>query len=70
LRLEKPYIETFGESTQQSYSIFFVIPPGGKQATFHVTLNQPNQQFLFSLKLTISLESFDLLQKLECNMVK
>ena len=38
IRLESAYAETFGSSTQQSYTVFFVIPPGGQQATFHVTL--------------------------------
>jgi hypothetical protein len=33
----QPYTETFGGTTQQSYTIFFVIPPGGL-AAFHVTL--------------------------------
>jgi Periplasmic copper-binding protein (NosD) len=32
-----PYIETFGNSTQQSHTVFFVIPPSG-EATFQVTL--------------------------------
>jgi hypothetical protein len=40
IRLNSPFIETFGESTQQSYTVFFVVPPGGTQATFHVTLKQ------------------------------
>ncbi len=35
-----PYTQTFGASTQQSYTVFFVVPPGGTQATFHVTLKQ------------------------------
>ena len=35
-----PYIQTFGGSTQQSYTVFFVVPPGGQQATFHITLKQ------------------------------
>jgi len=30
------YNQTYGDSTQQSYTVFFVLPPGG-QATFHVT---------------------------------
>jgi len=30
------YTQTFGSSTQESYTIFFVFPPGG-QATFQVT---------------------------------
>ena len=35
--LDRPFTQTFGESTQQSYTVFFVVPPGG-QATFHITL--------------------------------
>jgi hypothetical protein len=38
IRLGTPYTETFGDATQQSYTIFFVLPPGGQQSTFHVTL--------------------------------
>lgn len=34
--LDRPFIQTFGESTQQSYTVFFVLPPGGPSA-FHVT---------------------------------
>jgi len=30
------YTQTFGGSTKESYTVFFVFPPGG-QATFHVT---------------------------------
>ena len=37
LHLNAPYIQTFSNATQQSYTVFFVFPPGG-QATFHVTL--------------------------------
>lgn len=37
IRANVPYTETFGGSTLQSYTVFFVVPPGG-QATFHVTL--------------------------------
>ncbi len=33
------YTATFGESTQKSYTVFFVLPPGG-QATFHITYKQ------------------------------
>jgi hypothetical protein len=39
IRANQPYIETFGGSTQQSYTVFFLVPPGGP-ATFHVTLKQ------------------------------
>jgi len=38
IRLNTPFTQSFSESTQQSYTVFFVIPPGGQQATFHVTL--------------------------------
>lgn len=37
LRLKTPYTQTFNNSTTQSYTVFFVFPPGGP-ATFHVTL--------------------------------
>jgi hypothetical protein len=40
IRLGSPFTETFGDSTQQSYTVFFVVPPGGQQSTFHVTLKQ------------------------------
>jgi hypothetical protein len=36
IKLNKPYIQTFGESTQQCYTVFFVLPPG--ESEFHVTL--------------------------------
>ncbi len=39
IRADAPYTQTFGGSTQQSYTVFFVVPPGGP-ATFHVTLKQ------------------------------
>ena len=32
------YNETYGGSTQESYTVFFVMPPGG-QAAFHITYN-------------------------------
>jgi len=35
------YKATYGGSTQESYTVFFVFPPGG-QATFHVTYKQIN----------------------------
>ena len=38
IRLGTPFKETYGGTTQQSYTIFFVLPPGGQQSTFHVTL--------------------------------
>ena len=40
IRLNSPFTETYSESTQQSYTVFFVVPPGGQQSTFHVTLKQ------------------------------
>jgi hypothetical protein len=40
IRLDNPFKEIFGESIQQSYTVFFVVPPGGQQSTFHVTLKQ------------------------------
>jgi hypothetical protein len=41
IKSSQPYTQTFGDSTQQSYTVFFVIPPGGP-ATFHVTLKPTN----------------------------
>lgn len=41
IRDNTPYTQDFRESTQQSYTVFFVVPPGGP-ATFHVTL-KPHQ---------------------------
>ncbi len=40
IRQGTPFTETFGGITQHSYTIFFVLPPGGQQSTFHVTLKQ------------------------------
>ncbi|MGE5188174.1 MAG: hypothetical protein ACM3JE_04020 [Betaproteobacteria bacterium] len=37
IRTNQPYNETFGDSTDKSYTVFFVVPPSG-QATFHVSL--------------------------------
>lgn len=39
IKANQPYTETFGGSTTQSYTVFFLVPPGGP-ATFHVTLKQ------------------------------
>jgi hypothetical protein len=36
IKTNMPYVENFGGQTQESYTVFFVIPPGG-QTTFHVT---------------------------------
>jgi hypothetical protein len=42
IRLNTAYVQTFGHtgSGQDSYTVFFVVPPGGQPATFHVTLKQ------------------------------
>jgi hypothetical protein len=40
IRIGTPFIENYGASTQESYTVLFVVPPGGQQATFHVTLKQ------------------------------
>ncbi len=40
IRLGNPFTETYGGSTQQSYTVFCVVPPGGQEATFRVTLKQ------------------------------
>ncbi|MCW3999029.1 MAG: hypothetical protein NWE93_02175 [Candidatus Bathyarchaeota archaeon] len=40
IKAGQPYTATFGEETQQSYTVFFVLPPGGP-ANFHVTYKQP-----------------------------
>ena len=40
VRLNSPFTETYGGSNQQSYTVFFVVPPGGQQATFHITLKK------------------------------
>ena len=37
IRANAPYVEEFNASIQKSYTVFFVVPPGG-EATFHVTL--------------------------------
>ncbi|MGD6808765.1 MAG: hypothetical protein ACQCN3_03615 [Candidatus Bathyarchaeia archaeon] len=37
LTTNTPYIETFGDTTQKSYTVFFVIPPGGP-TTFDISL--------------------------------
>ena len=34
-----PFTTSFGGAAPQSYTVFFIFPPGG-QATFHVTLKQ------------------------------
>ena len=40
VKINSPYTGSFGgESTQQSYTVFFVVPPGGA-STFHVALKQ------------------------------
>jgi hypothetical protein len=37
LKTNQPYIQTFASPTQESYTLFFVVPPSGP-AIFHVTL--------------------------------
>jgi hypothetical protein len=39
VKANEPYTQTFGGSTAESYTLFFIFPPGG-QCTFHVTLKQ------------------------------
>jgi hypothetical protein len=38
IRLGTTFTATYGDTAQESYTIFFVLPPGGQQSTFHVTL--------------------------------
>jgi hypothetical protein len=40
IRLGQPFTEIYSVAAQQSYTVFFVVPPGGQQATFHITLKQ------------------------------
>ena len=39
IRSGAPFTASFGGSTPESYTVFFIFPPGG-QAIFHVTLKQ------------------------------
>ena len=39
IRADAPYIQTFEVTSQKSYTVFFVIPPGGP-STFHVSYRQ------------------------------
>ena len=39
VKANAPYKQTFGNSTAESYTLFFIFPPGG-QSTFHITLKQ------------------------------
>jgi hypothetical protein len=39
VRGDAPFTASFGGSTPESYTLFFIFPPGG-QATFHITLKQ------------------------------
>jgi hypothetical protein len=39
LKASTPFTKTFQESTQQSYTLFFVFPPGG-ESEFHITLQE------------------------------
>lgn len=41
IKANSTFSETFGESTPQSYTIFFIFPVGGTD-TFHITLKQVN----------------------------
>ena len=36
ISLNSSFKEIFGGLTQQSYTVFFVVPPGGQQSTFHI----------------------------------
>ena len=39
VKANSTFTETFGESTPQSYTLFFIFPPSGL-GTFHIKLNQ------------------------------
>ena len=39
IRTDTPFKASFCGSTPESYTVFFIFPPGG-QATFHITLKQ------------------------------
>jgi len=39
VKTNSTFTQTFGESTHQSYTLFFLMPPGGN-GTYHVTLKQ------------------------------
>ncbi len=39
VKASEPYTQTFGGPAAESYTMFFIFPPGG-QSTFHVTLKQ------------------------------
>ena len=39
VKTNSTFTQTFGESTPQSYTLFFLMPPGGN-GTYHVTLKQ------------------------------
>ncbi len=41
IKANQPYTQIFGDGSVESYTIFFVVPPGGP-ATFHVTLKPTN----------------------------
>lgn len=41
LRVNNTFVQTFGESTPQSYTILFVLPPSGI-GSFHIQLNKIN----------------------------
>jgi hypothetical protein len=39
VKASEPYTQTFGGTTAESYTLFFIFPPSG-QSTFHITLRQ------------------------------
>ena len=41
LSVDKPYSQTFGGSTSEFLTVFFIFPPGGP-STFHITITQLN----------------------------
>ena len=41
LSVDKPYSQTFGGSTSEFFTLFFIFPPGGP-STFHITITQLN----------------------------
>jgi len=41
VKLGQPYVASFGETEQQSYTVFFLVPPGGP-STFQVTYKTAN----------------------------
>jgi hypothetical protein len=41
LSVANPYLKTYGNSTFETYTLFFIFPPGG-HSTFHILLKQVN----------------------------